>query len=128
MNKAIQQTIHFKGVTASELFHLYIDPEKHSALHGGARTYISGIEGDKFSLLNGNLTGRNLQIIPDRMIVQSWRGNVWKEQDLDSILVMTFLNTPGGSTIEMVHCCTPPQFKELWDEVYWKPIRKYLKK
>lgn len=128
MNKTIEQTINFKGATASELFDIYVDPKKHSLLHNGAKTYISDIEGDNFSLLNGNLNGRNLLVVPDRMIVQSWRGNVWKEDDLDSILTLTFHNTANGARIVMAHSCTPSQFKELWDVVYWKPLRKYLKK
>jgi activator of HSP90 ATPase len=128
MNKVIEQTINFKGVTASELFDIYVNPAKHSAIHNGAKTFISDKEGDNFSLLDGNLNGRNLLVLRDRMIVQSWRGNVWKDDDLDSVLTLTFHNTTNGAKIEMVHCCTPTQFQELWDEVYWKPLRKYLKK
>jgi activator of HSP90 ATPase len=127
MNKAIEQTINFAGVTAAELFDIYVDPAKHAALHNGARTYISDREGDSFSLLNGNLNGRNLLVVPNRMIVQSWRGNVWNEDDLDSILTLTFHDTARGAKIVMVHCCTPSQFQELWDEVYWKPLKRFLK-
>ena len=76
MNKTIEQKILFKDATARELFDIFLNPKKHSAIHNGAKTIISRNEGDTFSLLNGNLTGKNLLIVPDRMIVQSWRGNV----------------------------------------------------
>jgi activator of HSP90 ATPase len=128
MNKTIEQTIDFKGVTAAELFSTYVDPKKHSLLHGGAKTRISAKEGDKFSLLNGNLNGRNLLVVPNRMIVQSWRGSVWYDHDLDSILTLTFHDTTDGAQIVMTHSFTPSQFRELWNDVYWQPMQNLLKK
>ena len=128
MNKSIEQKIIFPGATAAELFDIFINPEKHSAIHGGAKAIISNKEGDNFSLLNGNLNGKNLLIIPDRMIVQTWRGNVWEEDDLDSILTLVFSDTKSGGQIEMVHAFTPPQFTELWRKVYWQPIKDFVKK
>jgi hypothetical protein len=26
----------------------------------------------------------------------------------------------------MTHACTPNQFQEAWNDVYWKPIKAYL--
>lgn len=127
MNKTIEQTVDFKGITAAELFDIYVNPKKHAMLHGGAKTNISAREGDKFSLLDGNLTGRNLLVVPGRMIVQSWRGNVWNEDDLDSILTLTFHNTKDGARIIMAHSFTPSQFKELWKQVYWDPMKALLR-
>jgi activator of HSP90 ATPase len=126
MNKAIEQTIQFNRTTAAELFDILLTPEKHSAIHGGVKTKISKQEGDTFSLLDGELIGKNLMIVPNRMIVQAWRGNVWEEKDLDSILTLIFTDTKGGAQIRMVHAFTPNQFRELWDEIYWQPIKRYL--
>ena len=127
MKKAIEQKILFRGATAKELFEIFVNPQKHSAIHGGARTKISSKEGDRFSLLNGNLNGKNLLIVPDRMIVQAWRGNVWEKDDLDSILVLVFSDTGNGAKIEMVHAFTPNQFRELWHEIYWQPIKEFIR-
>ena len=126
MNTVIEQTIQFKGTSASALFDIFLDPKKHSRIHGGAVAKITRIEGDKFSVLDGNLNGKNLLIVPDRMIVQSWRGNVWEENDLDSILTLVFSNTKTGAQIYLTHSCTPKQFKELWRKVYWDPIKEFL--
>ena len=51
MNKAIEQKILFKGATAEELFDIFVNPQKHRLIHGGARTKISNKEGDSFSLI-----------------------------------------------------------------------------
>ena len=61
------------------------------------------------------------------MIVQAWRGNVWGKNDLDSILTLVFSNTKNGGQIEMVHAFTPNQFTELWNEIYWQPMKEFIK-
>jgi activator of HSP90 ATPase len=126
MNKAFEQIIEFENTTPAELFDIFLDAKRHSAIHGGARTKISKKEGKPFSCLDGHVTGRNLAIIPDKMIVQSWRGDVWDEDDQDSILILSFSSIPGGAQIHLVHSHTPDQFTERWDEVYWNPIKDYL--
>ena len=128
MNKAIEQKILFPGAPAAELFDIFVNPKKHSAIHGGAGTKISNKEGDSFSLLNGNLNGKNLLIVPDRMIVQAWRGNVWEKDDLDSVLALVFSDTRTGGQIKMVHAFTPNQFTELWNEIYWQPMKEFIKR
>lgn len=127
MNKAIEQKILFRGTTAAELFDIFLNPKKHSAIHGGATTKISNKEGTHFSLLNGNLTGKNLLIVPKRMIVQAWRGNVWEKDDLDSVLTLVFSDNRTGGQIEMVHAFTPNQFTELWNDIYWQPMKDFIK-
>jgi activator of HSP90 ATPase len=126
MNKVIEQTIRFRNTTAGELFDIFLNPAKHAQLHEGATAEITAREGDEFSLLDGNLTGKNLRIVPNRMIVQSWRGNVWHDDDLDSIVTLVFSDTKAGAEIYLVHACTPKQFKELWKEVYWDPMKEFL--
>lgn len=128
MNKAIEQTIMLKDTTAAELFDIFLNPEKHAQLHGGTETIISRKEGARFSLMNGHLRGKNLMIVPNKMIVQAWRGDVWNDGDIDSVLTLVFSNTVDGAQIDMVHACTPTQFTELWDTVYWQPIRAYVQK
>lgn len=71
MNEAIHQNVQFKNTTATELFNIYTYPEKHAAVHNGAETKITKHEGDSFSLLNGKLTGKNLKVVPNRIIVQT---------------------------------------------------------
>lgn len=127
MNKAIEQKILFRGTTAAELFDIFLNHKKHSAIHGGATTKISNKEGTHFSLLNGNLTGKNLLIVPKRMIVQAWRGNVWEKDDLDSVLTLVFSDNRTGGQIEMVHAFTPNQFTELWNDIYWQPMKDFIK-
>jgi hypothetical protein len=57
---------------AESLFAMYIDPAKHAAITG-APVAISAEPGSPFQAFNGALTGEVLQIIPQRLVIQSWR-------------------------------------------------------
>jgi activator of HSP90 ATPase len=125
--KTVQQTVRFMDVSPDQLFDIFMDPDKHSALIG-AKVSVKQDVGTDFTAFNGGVTGKNLLIVPKRMIVQSWRGNTWSEADLDSIQILTFDEIPGGGQITLVHANCPDQFIERWNELYWEPLKVYLKK
>ncbi len=129
MTKAIQQSVRFPAAP-EVLFEMYMDSKKHSEVTG-APAKISRRAGGKFTAFGGQLRGKNLAVIPNRMIVQSWRGP-WKAGDLDSILVITFEKVPGGTRIDLVHSNVPGHdhkgVSQGWPKYYWVPWRAYLKR
>ena len=82
MTKAIQQSVRFKASPAT-LFEMYLDSKEHSAATGG-KANLSRKVGGAFTAWNKMLRGRNLAIIPNRMIVQTWRSVNFKPSDPDS--------------------------------------------
>ncbi|HSY58522.1 MAG TPA: SRPBCC domain-containing protein [Terriglobales bacterium] len=128
MTKAIQQSVKFKASPA-ELFEMYLDSKKHSAATGGLAR-MSRKLGGKFTAWGNQLSGRNLLILPNKMIVQAWRANHWKASDPDSILVLRFSEAPGGAVVDLVHANVPQHdhrgVSEGWPTYYWKPWKKYI--
>jgi activator of HSP90 ATPase len=127
MNVTSTQTLVIKGATPSEVFGVFTDSRKHSKLIG-AKVSITSKEGSPFSAFDGHVTGKNLRVVRNRLLVQSWRGSVWKEDDLDSILVIYFEKHPVGTQIQMTHTGLPPQFPERWNEFYWEPLNQLFHK
>jgi len=95
MTKAIQQSVRFPA-SPKELFDIYLDSRKHSAATGGSAR-MSRKVGGTFTAWNEQLRGRNLVIVPNRLIVQAWRATHWKASEPDSILVLEFSKAPGGA-------------------------------
>jgi activator of HSP90 ATPase len=128
MTPTIQQSVVLPA-KPKELFDTYLDSKKHSAVTGG-KARISRKVGAKFTAWNGVLSGRNLLIEPNRMIVQAWRSVHFKRSDADSILVLEFSKAPGGGRIDLVHVNVPPQDHRGvtggWPKYYWKPWKKCL--
>lgn len=123
--RTIVQSIEYQRTTSDELFALYTDSNTHGKLIG-AKVSVSPRTGDQFSAFDGAVTGKNLLMVPDRLIVQSWRGNAWEEHDTDSILVLAFEDVENGARIHMTHANVPEQFIDRWSELYWEPLKSML--
>jgi uncharacterized protein YndB with AHSA1/START domain len=130
MTRAIQQTVVLPA-SPEELFRTFLDSKKHTAMTG-APAKTSNKVGGKWSAWGGAIRGRNLLIVPGRMIVQAWRSSVFKKSEPDSILVLTFSKAKGGGRIDLVHVNVPGYdhkgVREGWPTYYWKPWKAYLKR
>jgi activator of HSP90 ATPase len=124
----IHQNVRF-NVSPAELFTIYLDSKKHGAAIGG-KVSISRKIGAPFTAFGGGLKGRNLMIVPNRMIVQSWRADSWKKNDADSILILLFSRADRGGRIELVQANVPAHthalIKNGWPKHYWTSWKKYL--
>jgi len=128
----MSKTIHLAAslpASPDRLFDMYLDPVEHSAFTGAPVT-ISTVPGSMFSAFGGVLSGTILQVVPKRLIVQSWRSPHWGESDLDSTLILTFHPGKEGGRIELIQVnVVESDFAGVchgWEKFYWTPWRAYL--
>lgn len=129
MPKTISQKILFKNRKVNELYELYMDAKKHS-FATGSTAKISRKIGADFSAHDGYITGENLHLVKDRLIVQSWRAQDWKKTDPDSIFMINFEQKGKDSFLHIVHANLPDEHAESinkgWHDFYWKPWKQVL--
>jgi len=110
---------------------MYLDPGEHAGFTGKPAT-VSAVAGSSFSAFDGVITGTILQVVPKRLIVQSWRSPHWGPADLDSTLVLTFLTDIDGARIELTQVnVVDADFAGVshgWEQYYWAPWREYLRR
>jgi uncharacterized protein YndB with AHSA1/START domain len=108
---------------------MYLDRRAHAAFTG-APVRIAARAGARFEAFGGALTGTILQVVPHRLIVQSWRSTEFGKRDLDSTLVLTFWPVRGGGRIELTHVNVADTdfagVSDGWTKYYWTPWRNYL--
>ena len=130
MKPVIEQAASFPNVTPADLYELFMDSAKHSAATG-APAKISRRVGGKWSAFDGMIVGKNLLLVPNQMIVQTWRSTAWKKADLDSILVVCFEKYYTGAAVHLAHVGVPPYdhkgVTQGWMNYYWKPWKDYLR-
>lgn len=116
------------NASPDQLFDSFLDSRKHGKIIG-LKAKISKKTGAKFSLFDGDLRGRNLLIVPKKLIVQSWRGSDWGK-NLDSILILNFSKAGRKGRIDLTHVNVPAKFVRMinkgWNEYYWSPWKKLL--
>jgi uncharacterized protein YndB with AHSA1/START domain len=130
MPRTITMAVHLP-CPAARLYRMYLDPKQHAAFTG-APVRIAARAGAAFEAFGGALTGTILQLIPNRLIVQSWRSVKFPRRDLDSTLVLSFWPAKGGGRIELTHVNVADSdytgVSEGWSRYYWLPWRQYLAK
>jgi len=90
---------------------------------------ISTAEGGAFALFGGYITGRQLELQPDQLIVQAWRAASW-DPGRYSIARFQLVDHENGSKIIFDHGGFPNgQAEHLaagWPANYWIPLAKLL--
>jgi activator of HSP90 ATPase len=130
MPRTIEQNIALPA-SAEKLFDMYMSPETHEAITGSP-VIIGSKAGSRFKAFNGMIHGRTLMVVPNYMIVQSWRGKNWQTDEFDSILILTFQADGDHGRIHMVHANVADSdfdgVRAGWEKFYWKPWKAYLEK
>lgn len=95
----------------------------------GKPTEISHEPGGRFSLFGGYITGRQIELSPNRRIVQAWRVSSWLPGAY-SIARFEFLEQGADTRIIFDHSGFPKgQAEHLadgWNANYWAPLEKFL--
>ena len=124
MPKLVKQSI-----VLQELYAMYLNPRTHAAITGH-KVQIGARPGARFRAFDGALTGRILQTVPGRLIVQAWRSRPFHKADIDSTLVLRFTPRGKNGRIDLMHVNVPDHdyrgVNNGWKQYYWKPWRKYL--
>jgi len=128
MRNVIRQTLVLPA-SAERLFEMYLDPSKHQAITGTS-VDIGDERGSKFNAFDGALTGTMLEVVKPRLIIQSWRSNIFKAEDPDSTLILSFTPEGDEGRIDLIHLDVPDhdydEVTQGWEKYYWAPWRAYL--
>ena len=128
--RTIRQKVEFKA-SAHEVYEALMDSKKHSSL-SGAEANIGRKEGEKFTAYDGSICGKNIEIVPDKLIVQEWYCETegWPEGHF-SRLRITLKEKKGGCTLEMEQTGVPEaayqDISEGWKEYYWEPMKRMFR-
>ena len=113
----------------ARLYQMYLNPKLHAAFTGSP-VKIAARCGARFEAFGGALSGTILQVVPNRLIVQAWRSTNFGKRDIDSTLVLRFLQRGNGGRIELTHVNVAERdfggVTEGWSKYYFVPWRAYL--
>jgi len=127
MSKLIQQTLVFHA-PPHEVYEALMDSEKHAAFTG-SRASLSREVGGSIMAYDGYITGKNIELVPDKKIVQDWRAVDWPEGYFSRI-TFELAAVPEGTRLDFTHADVPEgteeEFTQGWIDNYWEPLKAYL--
>ena len=128
MRKIVKQTV-VLSARPRELYSMYLNRRAHGAITGHD-VEIGARGGARFKAFDGALTGRILQLVPGKLIVQAWRSGKFHKSDADSTLILHFSSSGKNGRIDLVHVNVPDHdyrgVNEGWKKYYWAPWSRYL--
>lgn len=129
MSKVIHQTVTFKA-TPHDIYETLMDSKKHAAFTGG-KASISRAVGGSIMAYDNYITGKNVELVPDKKIVQDWHAVDWPEGYF-SIVTFEFTAVPEGTRLDFTHSEVPEgteeEFTQGWIDNYWEPMKAFLEK
>ena len=116
--------------SAKKLYAAWLSSKKHASMTGG-EAITSNVVGDSFSAWGGYISGKNVELIPNTKIVQSWRTNEFTDKDKDSQIELTFKELNGETELTLIHSNVPKdgeKYKQGWEDFYFTPMKTYFSK
>jgi uncharacterized protein YndB with AHSA1/START domain len=130
MSNTVMLTVDLPA-SPGRLYRMYLDPKLHAAFTGSP-VRIAARAGARFEAFGGALSGTVLQVVPNRLIVQSWRSTNFGKRDVDSTLILAFVPRGKGARIELTHVNVAERdlagVSEGWSKYYFLPWRAYLER
>jgi activator of HSP90 ATPase len=94
----------------------------------GAPAQIESVAGGAFSTFGGQITGRNIELKDNHMLVQAWRVSAWPD-GVYSIVRIDLERTGDDTKLTLEHSGYPAGAEEHleggWHKMYWEPLTVY---
>lgn len=114
--------------TPAEVYSLLMDSKKHAALTGDEASISRNI-GGSFSTFGGWAEGKNIELVPNKKIVQTWRAGDWPAGHYSTITLI-LIKAPNGTKLLFSQKNIPAQHAKSiaqgWRDYYWTPMKAAL--
>ena len=125
MSKTIHQTVEFSA-SPHDVYEALMDEKIHTRFTASPAKISREVNGE-YMAYDGYITGRNLELVPNKKIVQEWHAVDW-EAGKTSKITFEFHNIPTGTRMEFTHSDVPEgseeEFTQGWIDNYWEPMQK----
>ena len=123
----VHQEVTFSAPPA-KVYRALVSSQEHTTFTGAPAEIGRGV-GDAWSAYGGKISGRNMELVEDRRIVQTWRAGNWPE-GAHSVVRFELAPHGAGTKVVLDHDAVAedqlPHIDGGWAKMYWEPLRKYL--
>jgi uncharacterized protein YndB with AHSA1/START domain len=111
------------------VYDAWLDSRAHSAMTGAGATVDKRV-GGAHTAWDGYITGRTIELIPGKRIVQSWRTTRFAGDDPDSTITVELAPTKTGTQLTLIHTGVPDGQTSYenggWRNFYFAPMQAYF--
>ncbi len=124
--KSIKQSYTI-NVPAKDVWQALVDP-KIIDKWGAGKSVMDDKPGFEFSLWNGSIWGKNIEVVKQKKLVQQWYAE--KKWEKPSIVTFTLEEKSGKTTVSLLHTDIPDSeyqgISKGWNDYYLGKIKNLL--
>lgn len=130
MSESIKLTTSF-SVKPKVIYNAWLNSKEHTAMTGGKATASNKVGGN-YTAWDKYIKGKNLELVKNKRILQSWRSAEFPKDSLNSFLLIKLDETHSGTKLTLIHSEIPDgqgkSYKSGWVEHYFNPMKEYFNK
>ena len=110
-------------------YNAWLNSKEHSNFTGSPAKITSNV-GGTFSAWDGYISGKTMELDPNKRILQKWRTTEFPDKSPDSMIEITFEEIDKGTKLTLRHFNIPEgqaeEYKKGWKDYYFEPMKKYF--
>jgi activator of HSP90 ATPase len=114
------------------IYDAWLSSVDHALMTGSEVADITPDLGATFDVWDGYISGHTLELVPGRLIVQSWRTTQFTDDEADSQISVTFESEGSATRVTVLHQNVPDEHKGYenggWQEHYFEPMKRFFGK
>jgi activator of HSP90 ATPase len=114
---------------AETIYNAWLDSQEHALMTESESAVASHEIGANYKAHGEYISGKNLELIPNVKIKQSWRSDSFKESDPDSIVEVLLEEKGNVTQLSLIHSEVPEQESHVeqgWVDYYFEPMKRYF--
>ncbi len=113
-----------------EVYRAFVSSKEHTEFTG-SEAKCSAKVGGRFTAWDRYISGKNLELVEGKKIVQEWKTSEWPQSYEPSILKISLKKKGRGTQLSMIQSQVPAsqvdQYDKGWYESYWEPLKQYFR-
>ena len=126
----IRHTFLIPLASPEEIYRAFVSSREHTEFTG-SEAKCSAKVGGRFTAWDKYISGKNLELVEGKKIVQEWKTSEWPQGYEPSILKIFLKKKGGGTQLSMTQSRVPAsqvdQYDKGWYESYWEPLKRYFR-
>ena len=111
------------------VYDAWLDSAAHGAMTGARAKIVKGV-GGAYSAWDGYITGKTVELVPGKRIVQTWRTSEFAGDDADSTITVELARAKVGARLTLTHSGVPDRQTSYenggWQDNYFTPMKAYF--
>jgi activator of HSP90 ATPase len=128
--RIIRHNVLIPFASPEDVYGAFLSSKLHAQFTGSGAKCSARARG-RFTAWNNYISGKNVELVEGKKIVQEWKTSEWPKGFEPSILKISLKKKGSGTQLSMIQSRVPAsqvdEYDKGWYESYWEPLKQYFR-